>query len=261
MQSGPHNTSAASPLLNEVLERKRLLHQSQSKWKWALLNSFGATLLILDSYGYISFQSLLVDSRSSWGPSLSKLEILGAVILMTNAIIDLLHYFLPYLKVPSIRSNDGCFEVARKDLVLTPKQMKLFNIGNNDPGFKVSTPSKPKEGDKEKHPFGFSPPLEGSFIAASTPGYGVTSFGNSPYYHKQNSPQYQGNQTPASSPASVSTRVQPKFKSSVTENGAISDQSDLQIFLKEYDEWEEGIAHTRAAGSSKMSGMYSGTVQ
>ena len=173
--------------------------------------------------------------------------------------------------------------------MLSPKQMSLFKINSDDPGFKVSTPNKPKEGDKEKHPFGFSPPIEGSFIASSPSGGGTSRHGgvsfynqsgynsgdttggfmganyssvdsSSWYYHRPGgSPIYQ-NQVPHGGAAvgtgsASQSRILPKFNCSVTENGAISDKSDLQIFLKEYDDWEKSISHNNtAAGMSNLSG-------
>ena len=280
MHSGS-NTAATSPLLTQVLERKRLLHRSQSKWKWALINFIGAIALTIEANGYSSFQPF-VDARSPWRIIISRLEMLGVVILMTNAILDMLHYFFPYIKVPTFNNiKDASLNVVGKDLVLTPKQMSLFKINKEDPGFKLLTPSKPKDGEKEKHPFGFSSPLEGSFIASSPcnttrrgaslynrSGYNSadTTGGLSPnyssvdssswYYHRPNSPVYQTQSTTAS--PLTHSRVLPKFNSSVAENGAISDQSDLQVFLKEYDDWEKSISHNNAADVSNVSGKFFG---
>ena len=49
------------------------------------------------------------------------------------------------------------------EMTLSPLQMKLLGVKYNDVGFKTATPSKPK--DTAKHPFGFSSPLDGSFIS------------------------------------------------------------------------------------------------
>ena len=292
MHSNPgHTIATASPLLTQVLERKRLLHRSQSKWKWALFNCIGAIVLIVEANGYSSLQPF-VDSNSSWRLTVSRLEMLCVVVLLTNATLDTLHYFFPYLKLPTLNNiKDGTLNVAGKDLVLSPKQMSLFKINSDDPGFKVSTPNKPKDGDKEKHPFGFSPPIEGSFIASSPSGggggtsrHGVSFYNQSGYnsgdttggfiganyssvdssswyYHRPGgSPIYQ-NQVPhgggvTGGGSTNQSRILPKFNSSVTENGAISDKSDLQIFLKEYDDWEKSISHNQtAAGMSNVSGM------
>ena len=278
MHSG-YNSAATSPLLTQVLERKRLLHTSQSKWKWALFNLIGAIALTIDANGYSSFQPF-VDARSPWRITISRIEMMCVVILMTNAIFDMLHYFFPYFKPPTLSNLKGAsLSFVGKDLVLTPKQMSLFKINKDDPGFKVSTPSKPKEGDQEKHPFGFPSPLEGSFIASprnasrlgtslyNRSGYnsGDTTGGaganyssidsSSWYYHRPCSPVYQTQSTSAS-PTNNSSAL-PKFNSSVTENGAISDLSDLQSFLKEYDDWEKSMNHNNASDLSNVSGKCS----
>ena len=270
MSSGS-NPGTISPLLTEVLERKRLLYKSESKWKWALLNLVGAIALSIEANGYSSFQPF-VDSRSPWRTLISRIEMVCVVLLMTNAILDTLNYFFPFFKIPSWNDmgNSG-LNVVGKDLILTPKQMSLFKINKGDLGFKESTPSKPKDGDKDKHPFGFPPPLEGSFIASSPnstrgslynrSGYrsgDSTGFGgnfstvdSSSWYYHPNSPGYQA---PTTSPTNTS-RILPKFNTTTTENGAISDQADLKVFLKEYNEWEKSFNHT-GASSPNLSGNH-----
>jgi len=59
-------------------------------------------------------------------------------------------------------------------------------------------------------------------------------------------------QATSHSPLSNS-QILPKFNTSVAENGAISDQSDLKVFLKEYDDWEKSIKH-KGADVSNVSG-------
>ena len=259
MHSGTSPTTT-SPLLTQVLERKRLLYKSESKWKWAVLNLVGAVALTIEANGYSSFQPF-VDSRSPWRTLISRVEMFCVVVLMTNAILDTLNYFFPFFKIPSFNSSgDSGLNVVGKDLILTPKQMSLFKINKGDLGFKESTPNKPKEGDKDKHPFGFPPPLEGSFIASSPnstrgsiynrSGYhsgDSTGFGgnfstvdSSSWYYHPNSPGYQN---PTTSPVNTS-RILPKFNPTIAENGAISDQADLKIFLKEYNEWEKSLNQT-----------------
>jgi hypothetical protein len=45
-----------------------------------------------------------------------------------------------------------------------------LGVADNDPNFGASTPKpEPKPSEKESHPFGFPPPLDGSFVAVSTP--------------------------------------------------------------------------------------------
>ena len=274
MQSGS-NSVTTSPLLAQVLERKRLIYKSESKWKWALLNFIAAFALTVEANGYSSFQPF-VDARSPWRTLISRLEMVIVIVLMTNAILDTMNYFFPFIKIPSlVSSTEASLNVVGNDLVLTPKQMSLFKIRKGDPGFKLPTPTKAKEGDKEKHPFGFSSPLEGSFVASSpnnstragtslynrsgyrsgdtTGGFGgnYSSVDSSSwYYHRPNSPVYQ--QQPTSPPLSNS-RILPKFNTSVAENGAISDQSDLKVFLKEYEDWEKSINHN-SADISNVSG-------
>ena len=284
MQNSGNNqftTSSPQPLLTEVLERKRLLYKSESKWKWALLNLAGAILLTVEANGYSSFQPF-VDSRSPWRTLISRLEMFCVVVLLTNAILDTLNYFFPFFKIPSWTNlSDAGLNVVGKDLILTPKQMSLFKINKGDLGFKESTPSKPKDGDKEKHPFGFPPPLEGSFIASSPnnnnsnntrfgtfynrSGYrsgGDSTFGgnystmdSSSWYYHPNSPNGGYPQTTTSPSSSQQRNILPKFNPSVgNENGAISDQSDLKIFLKEYNEWEKSLNQTGNASNPNVSG-------
>ena len=275
MQSGCGLTT--SPLLTQVLERKRLIHKSESKWKWALLNFIGAVALTIESNGYSSFQPF-VDARSPWRTMISRIEMGCVVVLLINAILDTLNYFFPFIKVPTFNNlTDASLNVVGKDLVLTPKQMSLFRVNKDDPGFKMSTPNKPKEGDKDKHPFGFSSPLNGSFVASSpndstrrgasvynrsgynsadtTGGLGLNYSSvdsSSWYYHRPNSPVYQSQ--PTSPSPLTNSRILPKFNSSVAENGAISDQSDLKVFLKEYDDWEKSINIKDGVDASIASG-------
>ena len=275
MQSGS-NSATTSPLLVQVLERKRLLYKSESKWKWALLNFVAAFALIVEANGYSSFQPF-VDARSPWRTLISRLEMAIVIVLMINVILDTMNYFFPFIKIPSLGNfTEASLNMVGNDLVLTPKQMSLFKIRKGDPGFKLSTPTKAKEGDKEKHPFGFSSPLEGSFVASSpnnstrggtslynrsgyhsgdtTGGFGVNYSpvdSSSWYYHRPNTPAYQQ----PTSPSLNNSRILPKFNTSVAENGAISDQSDLKVFLKEYEDWEKSINHD-SADLSNVSGRF-----
>jgi hypothetical protein len=75
-------------------------------------------------------------------------------------------HFLPFGMSATFGGNTAGSEIGP----VSPQQRKLLGVAENDPIFGTSTPKQdPKPADKASHPFGFPPPLEGSFVASSTP--------------------------------------------------------------------------------------------
>ena len=81
-------------------------------------------------------------------------------------LLQLAHFF-PFGISQTIGGNVGS---SPQLIPVSPRQRKLLGVAENDPLFGTSTPKQdPKPSDKASHPFGFPPPLEGSFVASSTP--------------------------------------------------------------------------------------------
>ena len=53
------------------------------------------------------------------------------------------------------------------------------------------------------------------------------------------------------------SRILPKFNPTIAENGAISDQADLKVFLKEYNEWEKSLNQTGMSNPNISGNLYS----
>jgi len=238
-------------LVSLVMAKRRQLAQSRDAWKWALANLAGAFLTMADTYLHF-----MLGSHSGWRPSLTGLESVMAVVFFANAVIDVARHFFPYFNLKSLLG--GIFggmdhlqpSYLAEDVVLTQKQMTLLGVNKGDPGFKLLEEKKAKA-DSSKHPFGFGPPIEGSFIlspgvqtAANSPNSRMSSMDSSSWhYYNPGSPntsgQYpglDGNKTKDQTPNNQPQSYTPKFNSSLTE---VNDERSLRQYLKEYNEWEK----------------------
>jgi len=68
-----------------------------------------------------------------------------------------------------ISNNTGLQTPGSGSLVISPAQKKLLGVDEADLSFGSAPKFEPQSEKKSKHPFGFAPPLEGSFIASSSP--------------------------------------------------------------------------------------------
>ena len=145
--------STSSPLVDAVMERKRHIFVSKNKLKWGLANLIVAFFIFLEANSVACH--IVFEEKSPWRLAFSRFESGVLVFLLTNGVLDFYNHFFPF----GVATASG----GKPDLTLSPKQMKLFSVSKDDPGFKCTPPLKPT--DKAQHPFGFSSPLDGSFIA------------------------------------------------------------------------------------------------
>ena len=113
------------------------------------------------------------------------------------------------------------------EMTLSPLQMKLLGVKENDPGFKT-TPSKPK--DKDFHPYGFNSPLEGSFISPHSKSYvsmSALSFDSTSWV-------YQSNCVPNSPNAQETEKPKEPIKPNAS--GTFTDAQLLKDYLKDFEQ-------------------------
>ncbi len=233
--------STSSPLVSAVMSKKKHLHEAQSKLKWGLANLHIAIFLFLEAN--LTSCHFLLDELSPWRTGFSRFENAVLLILLINGVLDLCAYMFPF----------GVYWSSSNDITLTQKQMKLFGVSPKDIGFKASPAPKPSD---KGHPYGFSPPLDGSFIQQNY---------NSPVLI--NSPSVLGASTLMSSADSSSWVFSPgqhqksphhrepvRPKTSV--DGTISDEKKLHDYLQEFETMEtSGLYNNLPGGNTSMSGQ------
>jgi hypothetical protein len=249
-------------MVDAIMSRKRQIVISKDLWKWGLANLAAALFLFLEAHA-ASFH-LFFEENSAWRVVCSRLETLVLVILITNGFLDLYNHFFPF---GMTASSTGSFS---SEMPLSPLQMKLFGIKENDPGFKKSTPAKPVD-KKEQHPFGFSPPLNGSFISPqsksqlgwtntglSTTTMYMSSLDSSSWVYQPSRQTGQQRSPPASEGKRDSLRPR------VSANGTFTDERSLREYLKEYDAWERThdastASHDASATNQTSPSFWKGT--
>ena len=222
---------ASSPLVSRVVDKRRKLHQSGSKWQWSLANLAGAFLAFVEA----RLWHFLVSGASGWRSFFTGIEFSLVTIFLLNFMLDAVNHFFPYFNIKSLLF--GSPDMDSTDVVLTKKQMNLFGIDQSDYGFKLADPKKASQ--TEGHAHGFGPPLDGSFIAPS-PSYNpksssFTSMDSSSWHYQATQPV----SSPEVSPKPVES-YRPKFNSSFSE---IKSEKSLQLFLREYDDWERSYGN------------------
>jgi len=261
---------SSSPLVSKVMDKRRKLHQSRHKWKWALANLAGALLALIEGQRW----HFLISGASRWRTLVSGFESVLVVVFLTNAILDTLAHFFPFanplkaLIYGDLDATGGASGTGSQDLVLTKQQMSLLGVEKSDPGFKLYEEKKKagSQGGDRKHPFGFGPPLEGSFIASSSPtsfhhktmdtlSSSVSSLNSSSWHYIPNA------STAAAAAAAnqaVSTPKQPeqyvpRFNSSFqNELAVMKDERSLNQFLREYDDWEKSYGPNNTSMQAEM---------
>lgn len=143
--------STSSPMVEAIMTRKRQIVVAEAKWKWGMANMAAALFILFEAH----ICHIFADKHSFWRLHISWVENFMFVLFLTNAILDLIHHFFPF-GVTAAHSNP--------DLPLSPLQRKLFGIKDDEPGFAKASP-RAKLVEKNEHPYGFSQPLNGSFIS------------------------------------------------------------------------------------------------
>ena len=231
--------STSSPVVEVVMNRKRKLKVMEEKWKWGVANFIAALLLILEAHS--ASCHILAQENSAWRSIISHIESVVILILFTNAALDWYNHFFP-LGI----SGDTSINVA-----LSPAQRKLLGIKENEYGFKTKTPAKNE--NKIRHPYGFSDPLNGSFLSPKS----NALFSGSLNMSSMNASSLDSSSwiyQPGHGDKTVSpmiTNAEPKCSPSL--NGTFTDEKSLRDYLREYEEKEKSFGLT---STTSPSGMY-----
>ena len=142
--------TSSSPIVEEVMKRKKKIYVSEKKLKWALMNLLAAFIILMENQFFH-----IVDPESAWRTLVSYIETLFVVIFLTNSLVDFYSHLFPF---GSPASTSGQY---LPDMVLSPLQMKLLSVKENDIGFRKSKPSNQPKNKDNTHPYGFSSPLNG----------------------------------------------------------------------------------------------------
>ena len=205
-------------MIEKVMARKRQLLVSRQKWKWALANFTGAIFLLLESTAP-SFH-LFAQPENPWRFWSSSVELATCILLAVNTLVDLYAHFFPF----------GISSENASEIALSPRQMKLLGVRDQDFGFKATPPAKPKDSSKQ-HPFGFDSPLNGSFIS---PIQNSTMFSGQFSSMDSSSWVYQG-----MSPKENNLEKNRDFKPNLSLDGTFTDEASLKHFLSDIEEKEK----------------------
>lgn len=85
--------TSSSPIVAEVMKRKKQINVSEKKLKWAIANLVAAMMIFLEAHS-VSFH--LINPESSWRNIISYLE--TAVLMVCMIILHIIKYYLQFKK-------------------------------------------------------------------------------------------------------------------------------------------------------------------
>ncbi len=225
-------------LLDEVLDRRHVLHRAASAHKWALGNLLGAGAIGTEIHTRLLCRQLLGVVQPPQVVTVALYAL--AILFLTNVAVDLIRYFLPL--------------ADREKVLLNHQQMRLLRVSEKDPGFGLSP-----EKTAPAHPNPFSPPLEGSFIEHSShpispqsPSFNFSSTLASPA--SGGPPDTSSNNASMTSSSWIFHSSSPPGVRRRSTFNAINCEDSLREYLEEYEAWErQTCAAANVAASAETS--------
>ena len=224
--------SCSSPVIDTVMARKKQLNVAKDKLYWGTANFISAIFCFLEAQTF----HLLVSADSSWRPIVSHVETFICLVLTTNALIDWYSHLFPF----------GISADAIPELPINPLQLSLLGVKKNEYGFKAATPVKNK--GKGEHPFGFSSPLNGSFLSPqSSAVYSGHASSLQLSALDSSSWVYHANGADKTSSPAVKDKLRDS-KLTPSLNGTFTDEKSLKDYLKVYEKGEKGLNQSNNSG-------------
>ena len=224
--------SCSSPVIDTVMSRKKQLTVARDKLYWGAANFIAAIFCFLEAQTF----HIVVNAESKWRPIISNLELFVCLVLITNTIMDWYSHIFPF----------GISSENLPELPLSPLQLSLLGVKKNEYGFKAASPVKHK--GKDEHPFGFSSPLNGSFLSpqssivysGNASSLNLSTLDSSSWVYHANA----GDKT--TSPTAKDKLRDTKLNPSL--NGTFTDEKSLKDYLKVYETKEKGLNQSNNSG-------------